>query len=185
MTREQFLERFPKASEACIRANCTPAPWPLENGLAWGVRSVSRPSDPLGKAKTQPKPKRASNGKQRVERTRNMGTWTESQYYQRIRSCLRRMSMFWKPALAALKAARVPFAGPRGQKWAFLCADCGKLFKRKLVQIDHDCPCGALTSHEHIGAFVARLLPEDPKAFRVRCKACHQIKTNKEREEAQ
>ena len=133
--------------------------------------------------KRKGKAKPAKPKKQRVPKTRNSGTWTESQYWGRIRSCLRRMSMFWKPAREALQSARVACAGPRGQKWAYVCSDCGKLFQRKLVHIDHIEPCGKLTDYAHIGDFLRRLLPEGKDAYAVRCLTCHQAKTNSEREE--
>ena len=133
-----------------------------------------------GKAKAA---KPAKQKKERVPKTRNSGTWTEAQYWGRIRSCLRRMSLFWKPAREALQAARVACAGPRGQKWAYVCADCGKVFQRKLVHIDHIEPCGKLTDYAHIGDFLRRLLPEGKDAYAVRCLTCHQAKTNAEREE--
>lgn len=167
MTRNEFLARFPNASEAVIRANCvdakpTVAPSTISSVPA-KARSVS------------------VKRKSRVPLTRNMGTWSEAAYWQRIRSCLRRMSIYWKPARAALLASRVPFNGPRGQKWAFLCADCQKLFKRRSVHLDHVIPCGTLRSYVDLGNFLERLLPEDPKAYQVRCHKCHQKKTNTER----
>jgi hypothetical protein len=131
-----------------------------------------------GKAKAQAP---AKLKKQRVQKTRNSGTWTEAEYWQRIRSCLRKMSMFWKPAREALIASRIPCKGPRGQKWAYVCSDCGKVYHRKQVHIDHIIPCGNLTSHECLGEFVRKLLPEDKAAFAVRCVTCHQAKTNSER----
>ena len=130
-----------------------------------------------GKAKAQAP---AKSKKQRVQKTRNSCTWTEAEYWQRIRSCLRKMSMFWKPAREALIAARIPCKGPRGQKWAYICSDCGKVYHRKQVHIDHIIPCGKLTSYECIGEFVRKLLPEDKAAFAVRCVTCHQTKTNSE-----
>lgn len=117
----------------------------------------------------------------RVSRTRNAGTWTEAEFWGRLRSCLRKLSQFWKPARAALQASRVPFRGPNGQKWAYLCADCKKLHPRKRVHIDHIVPCGALTDFAHVGEFIRRLTPEDPAAYAVRCLSCHQAKTNAER----
>ena len=130
-----------------------------------------------GKAKAQAP---AKSKRKRVQKTRNSCTWTEAEYWQRIRSCLRKMSMFWKPAREALIAARIPCKGPRGQKWAYICSDCGKVYHRKQVHIDHIIPCGKLTSYECIGEFVRKLLPEDKGAFAVRCVTCHQTKTNSE-----
>lgn len=139
------------------------------------------PSDPAaGAASRRHKPKRKS----RVPLTRNGNTWSEAMFWQRIRSCLRRLSRWWQPARMALHAARVPCRGPRGQKWAYLCCDCGptRLHPRKNVQVDHVVAVGTLTDYAHVGDFVRRLLPEDPAAFAVRCLEHHQAKTNAERE---
>lgn len=163
MTRSDFLARFPHATEAVIRANCPDA---------WSLPSPAVPA----KA-----PRVPVKRKSRVPLTRNMGTWSEDRYWQAIRSCLRRLSIYWKPKKAAELAARVPFHGPRGQKWAYLCADCRRLFPRRRVHVDHVIPAGALTSYEHVGPFLERLLAEDVHAYAVRCKACHQTKTNAER----
>lgn len=166
MNRSEFLARFPNASEAVIRANCVDAKPTVAPSTLTSMHLKAR-SVPVKR-------------KSRVSLTRNMGTWTEAQYWKRIRSCLRRMSIYWKPAHAALLASRVPFNGPRGQK-AFLCADCQKLFKRRSVHLDHIIPCGTLRSYADLGHFLERLLPEDPKAYQVRCHKCHQKKTNAER----
>lgn len=106
---------------------------------------------------------------------------TEAQFWQAVRSGLRRTFRFWKPALAALKAARIAKQGPRGQKWAYLCADCRGLFLRKQVQIDHVTPCGSLRSFAEVGPFLERLCAESADAYAVRCRQCHQNKTNAER----
>ena len=113
-----------------------------------------------------------------VARTRNGGAWTEAAYWGRLRSALRLTYRFWRPALAALKAARVD----SGRKARYLCADCDRLFPRKGVQIDHIEPVGALTSLEHLPDFLRRLTPESPAAFRIRCTACHGAKTAGERQ---
>lgn len=157
-TRAEWLAEYPHVSESFLRLNAS-------DGAPVNVNGAT-------------KPKRAS----KVPRTRNGGTWTEAEYFQRLRSCLRKMSMYWKPARDAERAARVPMKGPNGQKWAFLCADCNKLHKRKNVNIEHITPAGSLTSLDHLPGFVARLFPEDPAAFAVRCLDCHQKKTNAERE---
>lgn len=125
----------------------------------------------------------ASKGRRppRIPRTRNGGTQTEAGYWGAMRSGLRRLYRFWKPALEALKRARVPNRGPRGRKWGYICADCAGVFVRKGVQIDHVEPVGRLLSYDDLPGFVRRLTPEDPNAFKVRCLSCHQKKTNSER----
>lgn len=73
----------------------------------------------------------------------------------------------------ALKAARVPVSGPRGQKWAFKCSDCGKMFLRKNIQIHHVVPCGELKKPEDIAGFLERLTCEEESGYFVLCKTCH------------
>lgn len=173
-TFAQLRERFPNASIGFLAANASDGlPPELAPPKAEVVPVRVKGATP---AKTQKKPRVS-----RVPRTRNAGTWTEAQFWQAIRSCLRRMSRFWKPARAALHAARFPCKGPNGQKWAYVCHDCKKPFPRKQVQIDHVVPCGTLTDFEHVGEFIRRLTPEDVGAYAVRCLACHQAKTNSER----
>lgn len=167
MNREQLKERFPNASEGFLAANV-------------GVLRVEvAPEVPKARSVAQKPVAEAPKKKgQRVARTRNGGTWTEAEYYVRLRSALRRTFRFWKPAIMALKAARIPMKGPRGQKHAYICAGCGKPHPKKAVQIDHRIPCGTLTSLEHLPSFVARLTPESPDAFQVLCDGCHQDRTN-------
>lgn len=188
MTREELLARFPRASAAVLALN-TGAPRPAPSAApcpprpvfpAAGVKTAPRPPTPRkskGTASAGPAKPRAA----RVPKTRNAGTWTEAEFYGRLRSCLRRMSMFWRPARIALHAARIPCSGARGQKWAYVCADCRRAFPRKQIHIDHVEPCGALTELAHLPDFVRRLTPEDPQAYAVRCLSCHQAKTNAER----
>jgi hypothetical protein len=172
-TFAQLRERYPNATLGFLAANASDG---LPAALAPRKPDVT-PAKVKGAAPGKSKGKRAG----RVPRTRNANTWTEAQYWQAIRSCLRRMSRFWKPAVAALHAARFPCKGPKGQKWAYLCHDCKKPFPRKQVQIDHVVPCGTLTDFEHVGEFIRRLTPESAGAYAIRCLTCHQEKTNAER----
>jgi hypothetical protein len=169
--------RFPGLGEPTLRRNAEALL--SRPHLAVLPSSITHPAQKPATARKQGKARlpRAS----KVPRTRNGSTWTEAQFWQAVRSTLRRGFRWWKPAVAALHAARAPFRGPRGQKWAFLCADCQKLFIRRKVQIDHVVACGALTDYAHVGEFVRRLTPESPDAFRVRCLTCHQLKTNSEK----
>lgn len=130
-----------------------------------------------------PKPAKAKERQAagRVPRTRNHGTMTEAAFWGMLRSGLRRTFRYWKPAAAVLAAAKQPFHGPRGQRFAYLCAGCGKLHKRTNVNIDHVEPCGALTSYAHLPEFVARLTAEGAESYQVLCKSCHGAKTHAER----
>ena len=110
-----------------------------------------------------------------VPKTRNLGTMTEAQYRQRIRSALRECFKWWKPAQEALKQAKVQGRTPV----AYRCAKCKGVFLRKQVQIDHIVPCGKLVLEE-LHLFIARMCPEDPKAFQVLCCQCHDEKTKED-----
>jgi len=127
------------------------------------------------------KPAKRHGRRSRVPLVRNGGTWSEARYWQAVRSALRRGFRFWRPAKLALEAARIAAKGPRGRKWLYLCAACGKFHLRKHVEIDHREPCGALTKLEHIPDFLRRLTPENPKAYQVLCVRCHPKKTRAER----
>lgn len=117
----------------------------------------------------------------RVERTRNGGTYTESQFWSMIRSTLRRRSMYWKPIKYALEAARRKYTGPnKRQKWEFQCADCGNWYIRKDVEVDHIQAAGSLKCYDDLPGFVERLFCEDPECYAVRCKKCHLKKTKED-----
>ena len=151
---------------------------------------VLRPLSPAGgvvgggEAPKALKSKGKAPRKARVERTRNANTLTEAGYWSMVRSCLRRAFRFWKPALNALKAARVPMKGPRGRKWGYVCAGCGKVFLRKEVEIHHVEAVGTLTDYAHVGDFLRRLTPESPDAYKILCLSCHQTETNTQRRDA-
>lgn len=165
--RAQALRQLePKAIAPTIRIEVAPEPQSV-------AKAVKTPA--TGKRKA------------RVERTRNGGTLTEAGYWGYVRSSLRRAFRFWKPAVIALKKVQVPMKGPRGRKWGYICAGCGKLYLRTQVQIDHKEPAGALTDYAHVGDFLRRLTPEAPEAYQVLCtgegtNGCHDAKTARERE---
>ena len=110
----------------------------------------------------------------RVERTRNMGKWTEAKYWGTIRSCLRLCFRYWGPITEARKRARV------GRN-KYLCAKCGKIYSSKEIQVDHVVPVGSLKRYEDLPGFVKRLTEEDPSKYQVLCKTCHQKKTNSQK----
>lgn len=113
-------------------------------------------------------------------RTRNAGHWTEAQFFGALREALRRIARFWRPKVIALERARVDY--PRGKlRFAYRCAECGRLFRREGVEADHVVPAGSLRSLADLPGFVERLLPESPDAYRVLCKRiCHAAKTRAE-----
>lgn len=117
----------------------------------------------------------------RVARTRNLGTWTEAMFFGRIRSALRKMSMYWKPANQALKDASRPAPAGSRHKNEYRCAECGKWWKRKEVQVDHKVPCGSLRSWDDLPRFCQLLFVENPNGYDVLCKPCHLVKTKEQR----
>lgn len=118
----------------------------------------------------------------KVERTRNLKTETESGHMGKIRSALRRLSRFWKPALSALDAAHRPYKGPNKRlKNEYKCATCNEWFPRKNVEINHKIPCGSLKSYEDVPSFLGRMFCEDVKGYSVLCKECHKAETKEQR----
>lgn len=115
----------------------------------------------------------------RVERTRNAGTMTESQYFSRIRAILRNGFRYYKPMVIALELASRPSQSLNKKiKKEYQCAHCKKWFKRLDVQIDHKEECGSLNSYEDIVPFIQRLTKEDPSAYQILCKKDHKKKTD-------
>ena len=117
----------------------------------------------------------------RVERTRNGGTWTESQYWGAVRSALRDKFKWWKPMKQAKLGARRKYEGEGRNRWEYQCAACKQWFKDKETQIDHVVPCGSLRCPEDIAPFLEHMTCEDVNGYQVMCKPCHQLKTNEER----
>jgi len=118
----------------------------------------------------------------KVERTRNLGTETESGHMGRIRSALRSLSRFWKPALAALNAAHRPYTGTNKRiKHEYQCAACKQWHIRKQVEINHKVPCGTLKCYEDLPGFLNRLFIEDITGYSILCKECHLTETAQQR----
>lgn len=114
--------------------------------------------------------------------SRNGGTWTEAQYFSKIRSALRSAFRYWKPITQALEKASRPYKGANKlQKKEYQCAMCLDWYKRKEVEVDHKIPCGSLRSLEDISGFIERLTAEDTNAFQCLCKQCHLEKTKQDK----
>ena len=174
MTRDEFTTRFPNASEMTIRLNCSDAISRCDSSPAPRNKTSVKPQER--------RPERKPSKRVLLPRTRNAGTMTEGAYWGALRSMLRQFSLRqWKPRSLALAAAKIPFNGAGNQRFAWRCCACAGAFKRDEVDVDHVESCGKLGAHEDLGPFVARLLAEDPKAWRVMCKPCHQARTNAER----
>lgn len=118
----------------------------------------------------------------RVERTRNLNTETDSEHMGKIRSALRRLSRFWKPALECLKRAHRPYTGTNKRiKHEYQCAECKEWKIRKEVQINHIVPCGTLKSYGDVPGFLDRLFCEDVEGYNILCTKCHKETTMEQR----
>lgn len=116
--------------------------------------------------------------KTKTERTRNAGTWTEAQYFSKIRSALRNAFRYYKPFQQALDAASRPSQSLNKRlKKEYKCNHCGNWFPRKDVEIDHIEECGSLNSYDDIVPFIQRLAVEDSSSLQILCKEHHKIKT--------
>jgi 5-methylcytosine-specific restriction endonuclease McrA len=117
--------------------------------------------------------------RQRVPRTRAGETWTESRYWQFIRSALRQAFNRYPAKFQARKQAERRVKGKR-HKYEYQCAACGKWFKAKEIQVDHIEPAGSLKEYGDLAGFVERLFCE-ADGMQVMCKECHNTKTQLER----
>lgn len=116
----------------------------------------------------------------KAPKVRNAGTWTEAEFFQRVRSALRRAFRFWIPMQQALKKASRPSQSENKRlKTEYQCKQCKGWFKRTDVEIDHIEECGTLMKYEDITPFLQRLTVEDVSAFQILCKPCHKEKTKK------
>jgi hypothetical protein len=123
-----------------------------------------------------------SNGKPGVELTRNGNTMTESEFFGRIRSALRRATRFWVPAVRAIEKATKPYNGPdKRVKKVTQCVACGDWVARSKIQADHITPCGSLRSFADIAGFCERAFVEGEESFQPMCKTCHTQKSKEER----
>lgn len=116
-----------------------------------------------------------------TELTRNAQSMTESEYWNRVRSALRKAFAYWRPAQEAMKLAECgrrtnPKTGL--MKKIYRCAACGESSFREEMQLDHIEPCGTLRAPEDIAPFLAQLTCEDVSSFQAIHKTCHQKKTN-------
>jgi 5-methylcytosine-specific restriction endonuclease McrA len=114
----------------------------------------------------------------KVEKSFNMGTWTNAEYFSRVRSALRRVFRYYKPAQKALEMASRPSENKENKrlKKEYQCEICSNWFKRADVEIDHRIECGSLKSYEDIAPFLKRLTAENPEDYAILCKPCHKTK---------
>ena len=115
----------------------------------------------------------------------NGGEWTESRYNSFIKSALRKASIKWPPKYQVLKEAQVgkkinSLTGRTAMH--FTCAGCGEGFPAKCISVDHILPVvDPETGFISWDEVITRMFCEKD-GLQVLCKACHDIKTNKEKE---
>jgi 5-methylcytosine-specific restriction endonuclease McrA len=127
--------------------------------------------------------KKAAAKKPKTQKPRNAGTMTESAFWSFIRSGLRQKSRWWKPITQCKLKAKRPYKGPnKRQKFEYQCNSCKKWFAEKNINVDHIIPAGTLTCANDLPGFVERLFCEVDN-LQVLCSGCHNIKTQKERNE--
>jgi 5-methylcytosine-specific restriction endonuclease McrA len=144
-------------------------------------RARNNTKAPAGKPpKRKTKKKRAvSNRKPAAPKTRGANTLTESEYFSRIRSSLRRAFRWWPPMMLALKKGSRPSQHPNKRiKIEYLCNHCGQWKTRREIEIDHIVECGSLNNYDDIVPFIQRLTAENINSFQLLCKPCHKEKTS-------
>lgn len=108
-----------------------------------------------------------------MPRTRAGNTWTESRYFQFIRSALRQAWSRYPVRHQVLNRASRPYKGKdKRRKKEYQCSQCDNWFMQKEVEVDHVEPCGTLKSYNDLPRFVSTLLCEEDN-LRVVCKPCH------------
>lgn len=110
-------------------------------------------------------------------------TWTESRYFQFIRSALRAAWNKYPVKGQVLRAARrsTTVSKTKKHRFEYRCAVCDKNYIGSQVQVDHINPCGSLKTYEDLPRFVATLFCEADN-LQVICTTCHSDKTQAERE---
>jgi hypothetical protein len=112
------------------------------------------------------KPKKAVKSP-RVERTRNNGTWTEAEFFGRLRAMLRGMTRYWKPINEKRKSVKVG----TGRNAKYYCENCKTLHDK--IEINHKIPVGTLRSYSDLAGFCERLFSENLSDFDAFCVKCH------------
>lgn len=119
--------------------------------------------------------------KERVAKTRNAGTMTESAFWSFIRSALRQKSRWWKPILECKNSSRRFYKGiNKRQKYEYQCNNCQQWFPDKSINVDHIIPAGTLRMATDLPGFVERLFCEKEN-LQVLCSKCHDCKTKEDK----
>jgi 5-methylcytosine-specific restriction endonuclease McrA len=124
-------------------------------------------------------------------------SWTQAKFFGFLRSGMREKFNRWPPKYEVIKSAaqtmlakdehgnRVVFktgkkAGEFKTIKMYACSECKQLFRQKEVQVDHIVPAGTLKSFDDLGLFAEKLFIGE-HGLQVMCKACHEVKTRKEK----
>lgn len=119
--------------------------------------------------------------RKKVERTRNLGSMTEAEFFGKIRSALRNSFRYWKPAMKALEnASRPAISRNKRLKKQYKCSVCNHWFARKDIEIHHIIECGSLRIWDDVVPFIQRLCCEDVNGYLTLCKQCHKGKHSKQ-----
>lgn len=110
-------------------------------------------------------------------KTRNNGRWTEAFFWGQFRSCLRKLSMYWRTGEDYLCTLRRDNTGGGRHKFEYPCEMCGQWLDRKKIELDHKVPVGSLKSVEDLPRFFSRLFVEID-GWQSLCHDCHQKKTH-------
>jgi 5-methylcytosine-specific restriction endonuclease McrA len=86
-----------------------------------------------------------------------------------VKSALRRTWGKSKQRQGALKKAKV-------ERGKYICACCGKVCRRKDIQVDHKVAVGRFIDFD---TYIERLFC-DSNGLQILCKSCHRIKTKKD-----
>lgn len=119
----------------------------------------------------------------RVARTRNGNTWTEAEFWQKIRSGMRNISRWWVVARLAKEKARRKYTGKdKRLKWEYKCNICKNYFPEKQIACHHSVQVGSLNCAEDLPGFVNRLFTENIGDYEILCHKCHLAFHNTEKE---
>lgn len=113
-----------------------------------------------------------------AELTRASHTLTESEFFGKIISAIRRLTMFWRPKNDYLEGVRRAYTGSdKRTRWEYPCCACKRWFKRTDVEVDHKVPVGSLRCFDDAPGYLKRMFVEK-EGYQSLCKECHRRKTN-------
>lgn len=108
--------------------------------------------------------------------------WTKTQYFQFIRSNLRRAFMRYPASYKAIEPYTRTFNvtlknGKTKKQKEVECQMCKGWFKVSHVQMDHKIPCGTLKDYSDLEAFISTLYCSTENLEPLCKETCHPIKT--------